>query len=155
MPGGKPPGIRAAVIGLGRLAGARPSERQPLPGAEKVWQGLERLSRAVQAPDALGGKRLEQDHAYKCGTLKGRALRLEGLDAPGREWIHRHVRAGRDAGGTLWKRLRRRDKRPCLVLRTGSGERKIYSLGFSGGTYALINACSKSILVLRLSTTLA
>ena len=58
-PGGKPPGIRAAVIDLGRPVGARPSKRQPLPGAEKVWQGLERLSRAVQAPDALGERRRE------------------------------------------------------------------------------------------------
>ena len=58
-PGGKPHGIRADVIGLGRLAGARPSKRQQLPGTEKVWQGLERLSRTVQAPDALGGRRRE------------------------------------------------------------------------------------------------
>jgi len=40
--------------GLGRLVGAHPSSRQPLPGARKVWQGLERLNRAVQVRDALG-----------------------------------------------------------------------------------------------------
>ena len=42
--------------------------------------------------------------------MSGR-LRLEGPDAPGREWIHRHVRAGREAGGTLRRRLRRRAER--------------------------------------------
>ncbi len=58
-PGGKPPDIRAVVIDLGRLVGAHPSKRQPLPGAKKVWQGLERLSWAVQVRDALGERRRE------------------------------------------------------------------------------------------------
>ena len=58
-PGGKPPDIRAVVIGLGRLVGAHLSKRQPLPGAKKVWQGLEQLSWAVQVRDALGERRRE------------------------------------------------------------------------------------------------
>ena len=40
--------IRAVVIDLGRLVGSHPNPRQPLPGARKVWQGLERLNWAIQ-----------------------------------------------------------------------------------------------------------
>ena len=39
MPAGQVPDIRAVVVDLGRLAGARPSTRQPLPGMRKVnWE---------------------------------------------------------------------------------------------------------------------
>ncbi len=48
--------IRAVVIDIGRLVGAHPSARQPLPGTKTVWQGLERLNWAVQVRDALGEK---------------------------------------------------------------------------------------------------
>ncbi len=53
------PDIRSFVIDLGRLVGAHPSKRQKLPGTKKVWQGLERLSWAVQVRDALAKKKLE------------------------------------------------------------------------------------------------
>ncbi len=33
-----PPDVRTFVIDLARLAGIRPSKRQPLPGTEKIWQ---------------------------------------------------------------------------------------------------------------------
>ena len=59
MPGGKAPDIRAVVIDLGRLVGSHPNPRQPLPGARKVWQGLERLNWAIQVRDAIGEKRRE------------------------------------------------------------------------------------------------
>ncbi len=59
MPGGRAPDIRAIVIDLGRLVGSHPTPRQPLPGTKKVWQGLERMSWAVQVRDALGEKRRE------------------------------------------------------------------------------------------------
>ena len=39
-------------------------------------------------------------------------LRLEGHQVAGRQWIQRHVRADRRAGGRLWRHLRRRGKRP-------------------------------------------
>ncbi len=52
--------IRAVVIDIGRLVGAHPSARQPLPGTKKVWQGLERLNWAVQVRDALGEKQQEE-----------------------------------------------------------------------------------------------
>ena len=58
-PAGQPPEIQAVVIDLGRLVGAHPTKRQPLPGAKKVWQGLERLNWAVQVRDALGKRKLE------------------------------------------------------------------------------------------------
>ena len=32
-----PPDIRTFVVDLARLAGFRPSKRQPLPGTEKIW----------------------------------------------------------------------------------------------------------------------
>ena len=58
-PAGQAPDIQAVVIDLGRLVGAHPTKRQPLPGAKKVWQGLERLNWAVQVRDALGKRKLE------------------------------------------------------------------------------------------------
>ena len=36
---GAPPDIRTLLIDLGRLVGAHPTKRQPLPGVKKVWQG--------------------------------------------------------------------------------------------------------------------
>ena len=59
MPAGQAPDIQTVVIDLGRLVGAHPTTRQPLPGAKKVWQGLERLNWAVQVRDALGERKLE------------------------------------------------------------------------------------------------
>ncbi len=53
MADGKPPDIRTFTIDLGRLVGAHPTRRQPLPGVKKVWQGLERLNWAIQVRDAL------------------------------------------------------------------------------------------------------
>ena len=58
-PAGRAPDIQTVVIDLGRLVGAHPTTRQPLPGAKKVWQGLERLNWAVQVRDALGERKLE------------------------------------------------------------------------------------------------
>ncbi len=49
--------VRAVVIGLGRLVGWHPTPRQTLPGAKKLWQGLERLNWAIQVRDALGERR--------------------------------------------------------------------------------------------------
>ncbi len=49
--------VRAVVIGLGRLVGWHPTPRQTLPGAKKLWQGLERLNWAIQVRDALGARR--------------------------------------------------------------------------------------------------
>ena len=43
--------------------------------------------------------------------ISGR-LRKEGEPMAGRQWIQRHVRADRRAGGGLWRHLRRRGKRP-------------------------------------------
>ena len=40
MDDGTPPDIRTFTIDLGRLVGAHPTKRQPLPGVKKVWQGL-------------------------------------------------------------------------------------------------------------------
>jgi len=57
MDGGTPPDIRTFVIGPGRLVGAHPLRRQPLPGARKVWQGPGRLNWAIQVRDALGERR--------------------------------------------------------------------------------------------------
>ncbi len=51
--------VRAVVIGLGRLVGWHPTPRQTLPGAKKIWQGLERLNWAIQVRDALGERRRE------------------------------------------------------------------------------------------------
>ena len=51
------PDIRTVVIDLGRLVGAHPGKRQPLPGVKKVWQGLERLNWAVLVRDALEKRR--------------------------------------------------------------------------------------------------
>ena len=59
MPAGQAPDIRTVVIDLGRLVGSHPDTRQPLPGAKKVWQGLERLNWAIQVRDALGEKKQE------------------------------------------------------------------------------------------------
>jgi len=43
---------------MGRLVGSYPSARQPLLGAKKVWQGLERLNWAIEVRDALDDKDL-------------------------------------------------------------------------------------------------
>ncbi len=51
------PAVRDFVIDLGRLVGAHPTKRQPLPGVKKVWQGLERLNRAIKVRDALARRR--------------------------------------------------------------------------------------------------
>ncbi len=56
---GHVPGIRAVVTDLGRLVGAHPPTRRSLPGTKRVWQGLERLSWAVQVRDALDRRRRE------------------------------------------------------------------------------------------------
>lgn len=39
-------------------------------------------------------------------------LRKEGMPMAGRQWICRHIRADRKAGGGLWRHLRRRGKTP-------------------------------------------
>ena len=57
--GGIPTTVRSFVIDLGRLVGAHPTKRQPLPGVKKVWQGPGRLNWAIQVRDALGEKQLE------------------------------------------------------------------------------------------------
>ena len=58
-PDGNVPDIRAVVVDLGRLVGAHPSPRQPLPGTKTVWQGFERLHWAIQVRDAIGERRRE------------------------------------------------------------------------------------------------
>ena len=58
-PAGQAPDIQTVVIDIGCLDGAHPTTRQPLPGAKKVWQGLERLNWAVQVRNALGERKLE------------------------------------------------------------------------------------------------
>ena len=59
MTAGMPPDIRTFVVDLGRLVGAHPTKRQPLPGVKTVWQGLERLNWGIQVRDAIGEKQLE------------------------------------------------------------------------------------------------
>lgn len=78
-------------------AEARRSAASSVPGkmTPELWAQVEGRLREGWSPEQVSGR-----------------LRLEGLDAPGREWIYRHVRADREAGGTLWKCLRRRGKRP-------------------------------------------
>ena len=58
-PAGQAPDMQAVVIDLGRLVGAHPTRRQPLPGAKKVWQGLERLNWAVQLREAIRERQRE------------------------------------------------------------------------------------------------
>ena len=48
-----PPDIRTFVVDLGRLAGFRPSKRQPLPGTKKTWQAMARLKSHTKAFLAL------------------------------------------------------------------------------------------------------
>lgn len=52
--------IQTFVIDLGRLVGSHPSSRQLLPGAKKVWQGLERLNWAIAVRDAIGARDASQ-----------------------------------------------------------------------------------------------
>jgi len=59
MGGGSVPAVRDFVIDPGRLVGAHPTKRHPLPGAGKVWQGPGRLNWGIQVRDALGEKQLE------------------------------------------------------------------------------------------------
>ncbi len=59
MTAGMPPDIRTFVVDRGRLVGAHPTKRQPLPGVKTVWQGLERLNWGIQVRDAIGEKQLE------------------------------------------------------------------------------------------------
>ena len=49
----RPPDIREVVVNIGRLVGAHPTTRQPLPGAKKVWQGWERLTWSVITREAM------------------------------------------------------------------------------------------------------
>ena len=46
-------GMQTCVMDIGRLVGSHPSTRQLLPGAQKVWQGLERLNGAIEVRDAI------------------------------------------------------------------------------------------------------
>ncbi len=59
MTDGYVPDIRSFVIDLGRLVGAHPNPRQPMPGVRKFWRGLERLNWAVQVRDAIHERRRE------------------------------------------------------------------------------------------------
>ena len=47
-----PPDIRTFVIDLARLAGFRPSNRQPLPGTEKIWQAWRTYKEGLDAVNA-------------------------------------------------------------------------------------------------------
>ena len=47
-----PPDIRTFVIDLARLAGFRPSKRQPLPGTEKIWQAWRSYKEGLNAINA-------------------------------------------------------------------------------------------------------
>jgi len=42
------PDIETAVTDLARIAGFRPSKRQPLPGMEKLWKGMMYLMHSVE-----------------------------------------------------------------------------------------------------------
>ncbi len=66
-------------------------------------------SRMTPEPVALVEGRLAE--GWSPEQVAGR-LRLEGHPVAGRQWIYRHVHAGRRAGGGLWRHLRRRGKRP-------------------------------------------
>ena len=59
MEPGRPPASREVVVDLRHLFGFHPWKRQKLPGAKKVWLGLERLNWAVQVRDAIGARRRE------------------------------------------------------------------------------------------------
>ena len=48
----RPPDIRTFVIDLARLAGFRPSKRQPLPGTEKIWQAWRSYKEGLNAINA-------------------------------------------------------------------------------------------------------
>ena len=47
-----PPDIRTFVVDLARLAGFRPSKRQPLPGTEKIWQAWRSYKEGLDAVNA-------------------------------------------------------------------------------------------------------
>ena len=47
-----PPDIRTFVVDLARLAGFRPSKRQPLPGTEKIWQAWKSYKEGLDAVNA-------------------------------------------------------------------------------------------------------
>ena len=50
-----PPGMTIAgfVVLTGGLAGFHPSKRQPLPGTQKLWEGVKFLSQAVITIQAM------------------------------------------------------------------------------------------------------
>ncbi len=80
-----------------RLPG-RP-ERRRLPVARKMtpelWRMAEERLAEGWSPEQVAGR-----------------LRKEGEPMAGWEWIYRHVRADRKAGGGLWRHLRRRGRKP-------------------------------------------
>ncbi len=52
-PPDRPPGIRAFVVDVARLAGFDPTKRQPLPGTQLLWKGYVHLRHATSTYRAL------------------------------------------------------------------------------------------------------
>ncbi len=59
-------------------------------------------------------------HHWSPEQIAGR-LRLEGVVSVSAKWIYNYIWADRAAGGTLFRNLRRRGKKPCRRGRDGSG----------------------------------
>ena len=75
-----------------------------------------RLREASEVPRKMTPDRWEVveeqlEEGWSPEQISGRYRRLGKVMAC-REWIYQHVRANRHAGGTLYKHLRRRDKKP-------------------------------------------
>ncbi|MCY3994554.1 MAG: hypothetical protein OXF07_00275, partial [Rhodobacter sp.] len=80
-----------------RRAEARRRAAPSVPGkmTPELWRMVEERLAEGWSPERVSGR-----------------LRLEGHPMAGRQWIQRHVRADRRAGGRLWRHPRRRGKRP-------------------------------------------
>ncbi len=55
-PPGKPPDIRTFVVDLARMAGFRPSKRQPLPGTAKIWQAWRKFKTGLEFVQSEGNR---------------------------------------------------------------------------------------------------
>ncbi len=72
------------------------------------------------------------DQGWSPEPIEGR-LKLLGEETVGREWIYRQVRADREAGGDLYRCLRRRGKKPNWPgLHSGPGGPRRASCGGGG-----------------------
>ncbi len=55
-PPGKPPDLRTFVVDLARMAGFRPSKRQPLPGTAKIWQAWRKFKTGLEFVQSEGNR---------------------------------------------------------------------------------------------------